>query len=199
MNLHIVNITGLSAISRHAKRDKVHGIMIHRCGIEDRWGHVLGYDGASIVKAFTGKGEWPAVAAAVGSKMPYGYLVGGDRGPVELDGVVWQCLPDDVVGPNARAASSRFLSVGVIADLRYKSMSPKQRASLVKLSAALRIEHDVPARMVKGHGEVLSAHDGSKAPDKSNACPGLTMAELDALRADTGAECRRIGAAVLGR
>ena len=195
--MRIIDLTIGKDFSQYAKRGRPKGSMAHRCGIDKRYGHTFGYDALSVMEVFTKGGKWPQVARAVGHKMPYGYLIGGDYGPEEFDGVIWRCLPDDVVGPHARAASVRYLSIGLIADPRHRHISEKQRAALTWLQSRQRIAYDMHISQIKGHGEVPSAHDGSKAPGLMNACPGFSQDMLDAMRLDVAAECRKFGAEAL--
>ncbi len=150
------------------------GVMGHRFGVDDRWGHVLGHTPQEIAPSFLGdRPEHIAVAKQVGFRFPYQFAVGGDRGHEDLDGVVWQCLPLDVIAPHARDASDDYVSVGWIGDFRYFPPSQKQFRAAAELVAALTSALGLdPYKTVKGHGEVSECHDGTKAPGKSNACPG---------------------------
>ena len=170
--------------ARHLYRDatELGGFAVHRCGVNLVDGIVLGYDAIRVVEAFIGRRpEWIEVAKATGDQNAYTLLIGGDLGPPQYDGVIWQALPVDDVGMHARRFSAPYLGIGLIADPRKKAISVKQRASLVWLLGALaRACTRDPYRSIRGHGEIDGAHDGTKAVGRHNACPGdlLAMNEL---------------------
>ncbi len=172
----IENIISAVKDRRQRERDpeSTKGIAIHRCGVNRQTGVVLGYDAKSICDAFLGRvPEWTEVAKATGGENAYTFFVGGNLGPNELDGVVWQALPLSEVGYHARRFSKSHIGVALIFDGRYDQPSLKQYSMAVRLVAELceMLGLD-PYRDVKGHGEIKGAHSGSKAPGQPEACPG---------------------------
>ncbi len=169
--------------------DQLRGIMLHRVGIDLKHkphSRVLGYTGPEVSDVFTGRDPaYPDVAKATGGQNAYTFLIGGDCGPAKHDGVVWQCLPLDEIGHHARRWSRGWIGVGWIADPRVRPLSAAARVAAVELCAALCNQFGwSPANRVRGHGEVEGAHGGEKAPGKPDACPGLSVVELDAIRHD---------------
>lgn len=162
---------------RSRMRNRVEGIMVHRCGVNLRDKITIGYDGLTIGKAFIGKSpQWEEVAKATGHENAYTCYIGGNLGPPEFDGVIWQALALDDIGAHARRFSARFIGLGLIADPRVQPVSESQRWSLIELMAMICPAFDLdPYRHIRGHGEVKDSHDGSKAPGKINACPGDTL------------------------
>lgn len=164
--------------------DQLIGIMIHRVGLDYQTGVVLGYDARSICDAFLGRVEkWSEVARATGSENAYTLLIGGDAGPAELDGKIWQALPLDEKGQHARRFSAPYLGIACIGDFRARigrHPSRPQRSSLVSVVSDLCIALGFGSADVVGHGEIRGSHDGSKARGKPAACPGdlLDMREL---------------------
>ena len=199
----IENIIGELDDGKHRERDwtSVEGFMVHRCGVDLKTGVVLGYDGRRVGEAFIGKRpEWEDVAKATGYQNAYTLFIGGDLGPPALDGKVWQALPLDEVGYHGRRFSPGYIGIGCIADPRVKPMSRKQRRTLEDLLAALCVGWAKdPYRAIRGHGEIAKAHDGSKAPGKRNACPGLTQVELNVLRDDVAQLVKEKGLVELHR
>lgn len=170
----------------HRDFNAIEGFAVHRMGVDLKWDNVLGYEPVSICAAFTGKEpKWKEVAKATGGQNAYSIMIGGDLGPAEYDGKVWQTIALDDVGYHARRFSVPYLGIGVISDARYKPISQKQRNSLVDLLVELCIgwARD-PMTAIKGHGEIAGSHDGSKAPGKPNWCPGFDM---DPIRAEVAA------------
>ena len=184
----LINIIGQVYDGRDQERDweATIGIMLHRCGVNMIDGHVLGYDGLSVAKAFTGQvPEWEAVARATGGQNAYSVLIGGDCGPPEHDGKVWQALPLDEIGWHGRQHSRGYIGIGWIADPRVQPLSLKAWDVCVDLCVAIcRARGWDPYKVIKGHGEVAEAHDGSKSPGEPNACPGLTKVQLNTFRDD---------------
>lgn len=164
------------------------GIAVHRCGVDLQTGAVLGYDAASVSDAFTGKNpEWKEVARATGNQNAYSLLVGGDLGPEEYNGKIWQLMPLDEVGAHARRFSKKFIGVGVIADPRIQAPSLLQWNHLVDLLSEICAAYAWdPRAKIWGHGEIKGAHDGSKAPGKPAACPG-DLLDMNSLRHDVAA------------
>jgi hypothetical protein len=164
--------------------DKLVGIMIHRVGLDYQTGVVLGYDARSICDAFLGRvPKWAEVARATGSENAYTLLIGGDAGPLEFDGRIWQALALDEKGQHARRFSAPYLGVACIGDFRARIGRPpsrRQHSSLVSVVSDLCLALGFGPSAVVGHGEVRGSHDGSKAPGKPAACPGdlLDMREL---------------------
>jgi hypothetical protein len=163
----------------------VQGLMIHRTGVDHQTGVVLGYTAAEICDAFSGRVEkWLEVAKATGGENPYTFLVGGSLGSPDHDGLIWQALDLDDLGPHGRRwASRRYLGIAAIGDFRAPYKHPpsrKQMAALVSLCALLALDLDLDPMAIVGHGEIARAHGGSKAPGKPAACPGdlLDMTEL---------------------
>ena len=166
--------------------DGLEGVMLHRCGIDKKTGVVLGYDAPTVSDAFTGKApQWGEVAKATGRQNAYTFMVGGDLGPLEFDGVLWQCLPLDEIGWHGRRFSRGWIGLGWIADPRVQPLSPRARATMLELAAALCLWFGWdPLERIRGHGEVSGAHGGEKAPGLPAACPGLSQEALDQFRED---------------
>ena len=171
----------------------VEGIMLHRCGVDLKYGHVIGYDAISVVEAFIGRRpEWREVAAVTKLQNAYSILVGSDLGPPELDGRVWQALPLTEIGWHGRRFSDDYVGLAWIADPREKPLSSKAWSAMAELCAALCLDRDWdPYKAVLGHGEVEGSHNGSKAPGKPNACPGLSQRDLNVFRDDVAVAMRR--------
>ena len=173
---------------------KIQGGAVHRVGLDDQTGVVLGYDAVSISAHFTGEDTtYPLVARATGGQLAYSIMIGGDRGPPDLDGVVWQTLPLDDYGHHARRFSKPWIGIGCIGDFRKdvgRPMSPSQRASLVDILALITpaLGWD-PYRDIKGHGEIKGAHGGEKTPGKPAACPGDWVA-MNTIRDDVATLAR---------
>jgi len=165
--------------------EKLQGIMVHRCGVDLQTGTVLGYDGRSVCDAFLGRvGRFRDVAQATGGQNAYSIYIGGDLGPEEFDGKIWQALPLDEVGYHGRRFSVAYLGIGLIFDGRERAASPAQYASLVDLCAELCAAWTWdPYKKIKAHGEVPKAHNGTKAPGEPAACPGDLLG-MNALRDD---------------
>lgn len=177
---------------QHRDFDAIEGFMVHRVGVDLQMKTDIGYEPVAICGAFTGKRpEFKAVAKATGGQNAYTIMVGGDLGPAEHDGKLWQCLPLDEIGHHARRFSVPWMGIGLIADPRYKKISSAQHASLVDLLVELCIGWAKdPFQAVKGHGEVPTAHGGEKAPGKPAWCPGFDM---DPIRAEVAALIRERG------
>ena len=171
----VINIIDEVADHRHIHRhEDPRGVMVHRNAIDHQTGVCFGYDGKAVSDAFAGRvPKWEAAARATGSEVCYTFEIGGDEGPQEFDGVVWQCLPLDETGPHGRRFSTGWIGVGIIADPRSRALSYRQHDSLIDVCAALcdGFGWD-PAHRVRGHGEVKGAHGGEKAPGMPAACPG---------------------------
>lgn len=158
------------------------GIMVHRVGVDLQTGVVLGYDARSICDAFLGRvPKWAEVARATGGENAYSLLIGGDLGPGDLDGQVWQALPLDEIGWHGRRFSAPYLGIACIGDFREQAPSPLQLGNLISLCGDLCLALDLGVGRVVGHGEVPGAHDGSKAPGQPAACPG-DLLDMDRLR-----------------
>jgi hypothetical protein len=118
--LKIENVIARVSDGRPQVRDwqKIVGPMIHRVGIDDQTGTVLGFDAVSICDHFTGRDQtYPSVAKATGGQLAYSIMIGGNRGPPELDGKIWQTLPLDEIGHHARRFGSMpYLGIGCIGD-----------------------------------------------------------------------------------
>lgn len=166
---------------KYQRRDTeaIQGIMLHRCGVDLKANVVIGYDAVAICDAFTGlRPEWAAVAKVTGGQNPYTFLVGGDLGPAQYNGKIWQALPLDEIGHHARRFSSSFMGVALIGDMRVTAPSPRQWLAAVDLVADLCLMFNKATRRIFGHGEL--AH-GSKGHGKSGACPGEHL-DMDAFR-----------------
>ena len=168
--------------------DVIDGFAVHRVGVNKRTGQVIGTGALEIGQAFIGKrAEWHEVAAATGHQVPYTFMIGGDLGPAELDGRVWQCLPMDEIGAHARRWSSRHIGVALIGDPREHPVSAPQMASLVDLLADLCAAYAKdPYQSIKGHGEIQG---GSKAPGQRGECPGKLL-NMNHLRDDVATMMR---------
>lgn len=162
--------------------DEIQGFAVHRAGINLVTGQVIGTTALAIGEAFIGKRkEWREVAKATGFQQPYTFMVGGDQGAPQHDGVIWQCLPMSEIGAHARRWSTPYIGVCVIADPRRKACSLPQYSALVDLLAALCSAYAFdPFRAVRGHGELQG---GSKAAGEPGECPG-SLLKMNPLRDD---------------
>ena len=174
---------------QHRAWEETQGIMLHRCGVNLVDKIVIGYDGRTVAKAFSGKlPEWEVVATRTGKQNAYTVFVGSDCGPEEYNGKLWQALPMDEIGWHGRQFSAGYIGLAWIADPRVKSLSEKAWWSMADICAMIcsaRLWN--PADAIKGHGEVPTAHDGTKAPGEINACPGLSKKDLNIFRGDVAA------------
>ncbi len=192
MSYEIIDVTEQCDDGRDRERDfdAIKGIAVHRMGVDLKYGNVLGYEPIAIWEAFTGKNpKWAEVAKATGNQNAYTVQLGGDLGPPEYDGKVWQVMPLDEIGAHARRFSKGWIGVGLIADPRKRPVSAKQLTSLVDVLVDLCCGWAFdPLLAIRGHGEIKGSHDGSKAPGKTNWCPGFDMdpvrAEVQALMRD---------------
>jgi hypothetical protein len=174
--MNIINVIDRVSDNRvsHRSWDKLKTIYLHRCGVDQKSGVVLGYDAPSVCDHFTGRDKtYPEVAAATGGEIAYSLMIGGDAGPPEFDGLIWQCLPLNEIGYHARRFSKEGLGIGLIFDGRVSPPSQKMYASLVDLLGLLCLGLGLnPYKSIRGHGEEPGAHGGSKAPGQPHACPG---------------------------
>ena len=162
--------------------NRVVGLMVHRCGVNSRTGAVIGYDAPAICDAFTGRApRWRDVAKATNGQNPYTFYIGGNLGPAELDGKVWQALPLDEIGHHALGCSADHIGIALIGDFRVGPASDRQWSAAVDLCADLCLMLSLPPRHVVGHGEMTQAHKGIKAPGQPGACPGDLLV-MDAFR-----------------
>lgn len=188
--MHVENIISKVFDGKYLERglSGLRGLMVHRVGMDLKINppHVMGHDALTICQAFQGKiPEWVEAARAVGYQNPYSVIIGGDGGPREFNGWIWQCLPLDELGYHARAWSRGYIGIACIGDFRVRPPSRAQRSALLCTLAQLCARFGMnPYKAVKGHGEVPEAHDGSKAPGKPYACPGDLLG-MDLLRDDT--------------
>lgn len=201
MDLQIIDVIDEVYDGKDQVRDanKIQGIMLHRCGVDLKWGNVLGYTGPDVARAFIGKDpKWLEVAKATNNQNAYSIMVGSDLGPPDANGKVWQCLPLDEIGWHGRQYSDKYVGFSWIADPRHKPLSPEAWDSMVEVCTRFCLAQAWdPYRCIKGHGEVKKAHDGSKAPGKTNACPGLSQQDLNVFRDDVAKRMRQKGAAAL--
>lgn len=185
--MEIIDISAEVADGHDQRRDigTCHGIMVHRVGVDDQTGVVIGYDGLAISEAFTGRRpEWEEVAKVTGHQNAYTLYLGGDWGPPKLDGKIWQALPLDEIGHHARRFSKLYIGIGCIGDFRAHPPSPAQWAALVDVCVELCTAFNWnPYKRIKGHGEEPRAHGGEKAPGQPAACPG-DLLNMYALRDD---------------
>lgn len=153
--------------------DAIIGIMIHRVGIDLQTGLVLGFDAVTLADIFCGRDpRWQSIAKVTGSQNAYTFFVGGNLGPAQFDGKVWQALPLDEVGHHGRRFSRSHIGIACVGDFRAKPPSDRQWQAAVDLCSDLCLFLGIISRRVVGHGEVPGAHNGSKAPGKPAACPG---------------------------
>jgi hypothetical protein len=165
---------------------QIKGLMLHRCGVDLRTGTVLGYDGLSVARAFTGKmPHLQEVAKATGFQNAYTFMVNAGVGPHYFNGSVWQALPLDEVGWHGRRFSRGWVGCAWIGDPRVQPISRHGWDAMVKLCAGLcQLQGLDPMTQIKGHGEVKDAHGGEKAPGRRASCPGLSISKLDEFRRD---------------
>ncbi len=196
----ITNIIEYADDGQHAERDfeKLEGIAIHRCGVDLRYGIELGFSAPDICDAFLGRRpEFADVAKATGGENAYSIYIGGDLGPSEFNGQIWQALPLSETGYHARRFSTPYLGIGLIGDFRFEPPSDEQYNSLIWLLTELcRAFTFDPYKQIAGHGELKGAHDGSKAPGKPNACPG-DLVVMNHVRDDAAVAMRESARMVL--
>ncbi len=157
--------------------EKCQGIMVHRVGVDLKSGGFIGHDAETICDAFTG--GMPEVAKYTGGENAYTLFVGGDTGPAELDGLIWQALPLSEVGFHGRRWSVPYIGIACIGDFRVQPPSATQLNNLVDLCAALCAAFlwD-PYKQIVGHDEVKGA-----SSDPNKECPGKLLA-MNPLRDD---------------
>lgn len=151
-------------------------IAVHRTGKDLKSGIDLGDTAFEVCEHFTGRNsQYPEVAKATGSEVPYGFMIGGNLGDPAYDGVIWQCLQLSDAGRHARRWNDVAIGVAVIADPRVRPCSSKQMQSLIDLLTLLSMAIRREPYGIKGHDELKG---GSKDPAKQ--CPGplLPMAVL---------------------
>ena len=177
--LNIVSIVKEKSLEGYRHRDLVDidTLVVHRCGKDLIYNHDFGDTAQEICDVFLGRvPKYAAVARAVGSKVPYSFIIGGNLGASQWDGVLWQCLPMHVIGPHARAWNSRGIGIGIIADPRKQEPSEAQRATLVRLLALLCMGLRLDASVaIRSHDSLV---EGST--DTRKRCPGdlLSMTEI---------------------
>jgi hypothetical protein len=158
---------------QHRDIDAVGGIMLHRVGVDLRTGVAIGYEAVEIAEAFIGRNpRWRSVSQVTGSQNAYTFYIGGDLGPGQYDGRVWQALPLDEIGHHGLRFSKSHIGIACVGDFRVKPPSEKQWNAAVDLCADLCLFFGVISRRIVGHGEVPGSHNGAKAPGKPAACPG---------------------------
>lgn len=191
--MQIVDIIDDVDDEKERQRDKAQGITIHRCGIDRKSGVILGFDGRAVCDAFSGRTPGLEEAAeATGYENPYTILFGGICGPPELDGIIWQALALDDVGPHAKRWSSSTIGFGLIFDGRVGPPSAIQYENVVDLSAIFCTANAWdPYRLIRGHGELPGATE-SKRPGQPYACPG-DLLSMNVLRDDVAIAMREGG------
>lgn len=161
------------------RKTQIKGIAIHRCGVNHAAGIAIGYDAETICDAFVGRNPgWPDVTRATGGQNAYTFYVGGNCGPAEYDGVIWQALPIWETGHHARRFSAPFLGVACIGDFRPRydrDPSESQKDALCWLVGRLALTFGLNNNAIYGHGEIRGAHGGEKAPGQPAACPGRLL------------------------
>ena len=171
---------------KHRQRDStaINRIAVHRCGVDLIWNQLIGYDAISICDAFAGRDpKWrDTVAKATGNEIPYSFMIGGNLGPEEFDGLIWQTLPVFEVGAHARRWNTTAIGVAVIADPRVRPCSEAQRRALIHLLADLCQAFTISPPFADDDGVwYLAAHDElPSAADAGKHCPGkyLPMNEI---------------------
>ena len=167
--MRIINMRRIVDNGRTKTRTKpIEGIAIHRTGVDTRTGVILGWDPQTILDHFKGENpRYPEVAAAVGRRIPYQFMVGGGGCN---DGTVWQCLgAKNEWGPHARGWSEKLISIAAIGDFRSGAMAPTpcQWTATADLVAVLASAFRLDPEAVYGHDELPG---GSSNPAKQ--CPG---------------------------
>lgn len=189
--IEVIDIIDYADDKTHRKRpggfEGASGIMVHRCGVDRQTGTVLGYTAHDICDAFLGRvPRWRKVSKATGGENAYSIYIGGDCGPAELDGLIWQTLPLEEVGYHGRRFSVPYIGIGCIGDFRADPPSAALYASLSDICSELCLGYGWdPYESIRGHGEEPRAHDGSKAPGEPAACPGDLLV-MNELRYDVG-------------
>ena len=173
----IRNIISQVFDGKYLERDiaTIKGIMVHRVGVDlGTPSNTIGDDAITICRAFQGLDpRFPGLEKYTGGQNPYTIMIGGNCGPGEEDGVIWQTMPLDEVGWHARRFSKGHVGVACIGDFRHEPMSERQKNSLLYVLAVLCLGLKLdPYKSIKGHGEVPGAHGGKKAPGQPYACPG---------------------------
>jgi len=186
--IEIRNVTTDVDDGRHRQRDSgaLNRIAVHRCGVDLVWDNLIGYDAISICEAFTGRNpKWAEVAKATGGEIPYSFMIGGNLGPDEFDGVIWQTLPVLEIGAHARRWNTTAIGVAMISDPRVRAVSDAQRQALIDLVSELCQAFKInPEGSDRSGVWYLAGHDelpGSSS-DPNKRCPGkhAPMGELRA-------------------
>lgn len=191
MSSQIINIIDdvFDGKDQYRNWEETKGIMLHRAGVNLVDDKVIGYDGLTVARAFTGRiPEWEAVAKATNRQNAYSLMIGTDchpDNPEDYDGKVWQALPLDEIGWHGRQFSRGWIGICWLGDPRVRPLSPNAMTAALDLCAQLCTARGWnPYRCIKGHGEVPRAHSGEKSPGKREACPGLSQSSLNAFRDD---------------
>jgi len=174
---HILDLQALSTIA------------VHRTGKDLRNDIDLGDTAVEVCSHFTGINDtYPEVAKATGGEVPYDFIIGGDLGAPEYDGVIWQCLSLSDAGRHAKRFNSTAIGVACLADPRVRPCSAKQMASLVDLCAVLSmaIKRD-PFDCLRGHMELPNA-----SSDPNKQCPGPLL-PMKVLRDDVATARAELG------
>ena len=182
LQLHIEDVIAQVADGRLDSLDllKLKLIAVHRTGKDLVNGIDLGDTAVEVCSHFTGANDtFPEVAKATGGEVPYGFMIGGNLGLPEYDGVIWQCLPLSEKGSHARRFNSIAVGVAVIADPRVRPCSEAQMQSLIDLLVLLSMNIKLePADCIRGHMELPRA-----SSDPNKLCPGPLL-PMDVLRED---------------
>lgn len=181
LNIHIEDVIAKVDDGKPATRDMslLDTIAVHRCGKDLKFNVDSGSTAEEVCAHFTGKdNKFPEMAKATGGEVPYSFMIGGNLGAPEADGVIWQCLPLSDIGRHAARWNVRAVGVAVIADPRVRPCSDAQYASLVDLLTLLCLAIKQGPSCIKGHMELPGA-----SSDPTKVCPGPLL-PLDVLRAD---------------
>lgn len=174
--------------SQRRRLEDIDGIMIHRVGVDLKGKRLIGFDAVSICDAFTGRNpNWPDVARVTSYQNPYTFYIGGNLGPDDYDGKIWQALELEEIGHHALRLSKRYIGVALIGDFRVRASSDKQWTAAAELCSDLCLMFHFNEYRVVGHGELPDAHTGAKALGHPGACPGRFIS-MDAFRDSVRAE-----------
>ena len=123
------------------------GIVVHRFSVGGA------HDASGAARFFRN-------CSAVGNRMSYSAMIGHD-------GLVEQCLPDDMWGWHARSHSRTMIAVALFGDFRTHRCWPSQWEAAGEYCSLLMDKHGLIPSAVVGHGELPG---GSKYPN--HQCPG---------------------------
>lgn len=138
----------------------VEKIVIHRVGVNDRYGIKWDDDPKAICDKFITDKD---VGKYTGFKVPYHFIVNSH-------GMVGQCIPLSRQGSHAKSHNRNSIAIAAYGDFRTDEPSYVQVLTMRSLVEYLQIRFGVTADNVVGHSDL---NGGSTDPLKE--CPGIYM------------------------